>query len=113
MRQVCAASVHALACVARNNRTNQDTIATYGGIKPLTELLNHGRPDGGHNSPTVQGNAALALAYICRGHTANQTVAAEYGCLGQLGTMARGSDKSDGLIEAEVRLPSPALAGLP
>ena len=93
--------MHALACVARSNRANQDTIATYGGIKPLVELLNASRPDGGHNGPTVQANAALALTYVCRGHTANQTTAAEYGCLGQLGVMARGGGRGDGAVEAE------------
>lgn len=80
-QDVCAAAVHALACVARSNRTNQDTIASYGGIKPLTELLQPSRPDGAHNTPIVQANAALALTYICRGHTDNQTTAAEYDCM--------------------------------
>ena len=105
-QDVIAAALHALASTARSHRENQDAVATYGGIKTLTELLQPNRPDGGLNTPAVQANAALAIMHICRGHTANQTAAAEYGCLGQLGVMAKGGTTlaakiSESTMEAE------------
>ena len=105
-QDVIAAALHALASTARSHRENQDAVATYGGIKTLTELLQQNRPDGGQNTPAVQANAALAIMHVCRGHAANQTAAAEYGCLGQLGVMAKGGTTlatkvSDGTMEAE------------
>ena len=72
--------------VARLNPTNQDAIAAMGGIRPLVELLNG--PSGGGTIPIpkewsqrVQANAALAIACVCRGNSANQTSVADLGVL--------------------------------
>lgn len=87
--------------MARSNRANQDTIASMGGMRPLTEMLQPSRSDGTHNMPLTQANAALAIMHICRNHTENQTTVAEYGALGQLGTLMRHSNGAAGMVEAE------------
>ena len=99
-----AQATHALAMVARSNRANQDTIAIQGGIRPLVELLQSSRPDGSHNTPATQANAALAINAICRHHEANQQTVVEYGGLAQLAVLVRATGKDTvlgGPVEAE------------
>ena len=97
-----ASEMHKTEQICRGNTVNQTAIATYGGVKPLVELLQPSLPDGRSNTPVVQANAACALSAICHGNVANQTAAASFGCLGQLSVMARGNSKGEyGLVEAE------------
>ena len=75
-----------------------------GGIRPLVESLQPSRPDGSPSKPITQANAALALQHLCRNHTPNQTTVAEYGGLGQLGTLMRpdrNNKDGPGVVEAE------------
>ena len=78
-----------------------------GGVKPLVELLQPSRPDGGYNHVQTQANAALALSCVCRNHLPNQTTVSEYGGLAQLGVLMRqgGGSRGDtmgvGVVEAE------------
>ena len=40
--QTQRSSINALACLARNNMTNQNTIVEFGGLKPLLRIIQPG-----------------------------------------------------------------------
>ena len=61
-----AKGMAALAQLSRKNKTNQDAIATQGGLKPLVMHLSIG------NDPDVQAYAAFALMEVCASNRANQ-----------------------------------------
>lgn len=107
-------SVNAIAQVSRGNRANQDIIASMGGIRPLVDLLQASRMslEGGSNPDYVQANAALAIHYVCRGNTANQSAVAELGGLPRLGILCRpASQPSTASVSNEVHAAGDTLGG--
>ena len=69
--------------LSRKNKTNQDAIATQGGLKPLVMHLSIG------NDPDVQAYAAFALMEVCASNRANQRSVVDGGGITQLAALMK------------------------